>query len=92
MILFCITLGICALMLVPFGALMKGWKGALVALLIASAISGLITSDYEYKKAEWNGGMCDCGTHWELRGAAKSRTGTETKYYACPNCHREIRQ
>lgn len=92
MILFCIMLGICGLLFMPFGVLANGWKGALVALLIAAGISGALTADYEHKKTEWNGGYCDCGTHWELRGASKGITRTETKYYVCPNCYAEIRQ
>ena len=38
----------------------------------------------------WNDGYCDCGYHWELAGATRSKQGSVTKYYFCPNCHSEI--
>lgn len=38
----------------------------------------------------WNDGCCECGTHWELKGVDKARNGSTTKYYACPNCYKEI--
>ena len=66
--------------------------GAIAILLFWLLISGGMTLEGINKADSWNGGYCDCGTHWELRGATKSRTGIETKYYACPNCHAEIRQ
>ena len=66
--------------------------GALAILIFWFLFSGALVLDETNKADNWNGGYCECGTHWELRGATKSRTGTETKYYACPNCHAEIRQ
>lgn len=38
----------------------------------------------------WNDGYCVCGQHWELKGVDKNRHGSETKYYSCPDCYREI--
>ena len=66
--------------------------GAIAVLIFWFIVAGGFTLDSLGKKDAWNGGYCDCGTHWELRGATKSRTGTETKYYSCPNCYAEIRQ
>ena len=37
----------------------------------------------------WNNGFCECGTHWELSAVSEYR-GSTTKYYTCPNCHKEI--
>lgn len=35
---------------------------------------------------EWNNGTCpDCEVRYELRGASRG-----LKYYACPNCGREV--
>ena len=66
--------------------------GTIVILLVWLMLAGGITLHTMSRADSWNDGYCDCGTHWELRGAAKSKTGTETKYYACPNCHAEIEQ
>ena len=94
MILFCITFGIFVLLLAPFGVMADGWRGAVVALLVAGGISGALTADHEYKKAEWNGGICSrCGQgEYQFNGAAKSQNGRETLYYTCPNCGDLIRQ
>ena len=64
--------------------------GAFAVLIFWLLASGGVTLDNKGKKDVWNGGYCECGTHWELRGAAKSRMGNETKYYQCPNCYAEI--
>lgn len=39
----------------------------------------------------WNNGYCECGQHWELNAVDKSRNGSETKYYSCPECFTEIK-
>lgn len=39
----------------------------------------------------WNNGYCECGQHWELNAVDKSRSGSETKYYSCPECFTEIK-
>lgn len=39
----------------------------------------------------WNNGYCECGQHWELSAVDKSRNGSETKYYSCPECFTEIK-
>ena len=64
--------------------------GTLAVLIFWLVSAGGITLDGKSKQDTWNGGYCECGTHWELRGASKSRTGNTTKYYQCPNCYIEI--
>ena len=95
---FCIIFGILGLVGVPFiilflvGGVDLKHKlgGALVVLMFWLLAAGGLTLDSKGKQEAWNGGYCECGTHWELRGATKSRTGNETKYYQCPNCYAEI--
>lgn len=100
MLSFWISLGLFGILGLPFiimfllgGVDLKHKLGGAIGVLIFCLIfAGGITLDGMNKADSWNGGYCECGTHWELRGASKSRTGNETKYYACPNCHAEIRQ
>lgn len=93
MILFAITVGLFSLFCVPFGALAKGWKGAIISLLVATAIGGALTADYAYKEHEWNNGICvECGGEYKFKSAAKSRNGSETRYYTCEDCDHLIRQ
>ena len=100
MLNFWIVFGFFGIICVPFIIMFLvcgvDWKhkvgGSIAVLLFWLMFAGGITVDEMGKVDDWNGGYCDCGTHWELRGATKSRTGTETKYYACPNCYAEIRQ
>lgn len=93
MIWFVITVGLFSLFCVPFGALAKGWKGALVGLLVASAISGALCADIWVKEKEWNNGICvECGGEYKFKSAAKARNGSETKYYTCEDCDHLIRQ
>ena len=64
--------------------------GTIIVIIFWLAFSFGLWGEAKYESMVWNGGYCDCGEHWELRGASKSRMGTETKYYSCPNCHTEI--
>ena len=66
--------------------------GATVCLFCWILMSGGLYLDSSMKDDAWNGGYCECGTHWELRGVSKSRTGNETKYYQCPSCYAELEQ
>lgn len=100
MLIFWITLGTFGLIFLPLMIMFivcgadtahKVW-GAIACLFFWLLMSIGMFVDSSIKEDSWNGGYCDCGTHWELRGATKSRTGNETKYYACPNCYAEIRQ
>lgn len=97
---FWIAFGFFGIICVPFiimflvcGVDLKHKLGGAIAILIFWFLFAGGTTIEEMNKADsWNGGYCKCGTHWELRGATKTRVGTETKYYACPNCHAEITQ
>jgi hypothetical protein len=99
MLNFLLAFGLLGLICVPFIIMFLVYGedlshklvGAIVILLVWLILAGGITLDAMNKADSWNDGYCDCGTRWELRGATKSRTGTETKYYACPNCHAEIK-
>lgn len=100
MLEFWLSFGLFGLVCVPFiimflvcGVDLKHkLGGAVVVLFFWLLVSGGLALDSKGKQEAWNGGYCECGTHWELRGASKSRTGNETKYYQCPNCYAEIRQ
>ena len=66
--------------------------GALVCLAFWIVIAASMCYESAIKAEAWNGGYCECGEHWELRGTTKSRNGTVTKYYVCPECFAEIKQ
>ena len=73
------------------------WKtkilGTLVCMLISFAITGCACLNAYQKAQEWNGGFCECGGVWELRGVTKSHANSSvTRYYVCPECHTEISQ
>ena len=95
---FWIVFGFFSLICVPFiimflacGVDLKHKLGGTIAVLFFWLLVSVgLTLDSKVKKETWNGGYCECGTHWELRGATTSRTGSETKYYQCPNCYAEI--
>ena len=98
--MFWLVFGLFGLLFVPiiimFIALGVDKKHKIVGALICFAIWWIFSLglffDAKSDAQVWNGGYCDCGTHWELRGASKDRYGHETKYYSCPNCHAEIEQ
>ena len=88
--IFCVPL---IIMFLVCGVDLKHKLSSTIAILLFWFLfAGGITFDVINKADNWNNGYCECGTHWELRGATKSRVGTETKYYTCPNCHAEITQ
>ena len=69
---------------------MKPWiLGMIILVLVIIAIGGAVIQAKHNQKI-WDGGSCECGTHWELKGVTKVKNGTTTKYYACPNCFKEI--
>lgn len=66
--------------------------GALVCFAFWLIMSFGLYYESTTKADMWNNGYCECGTHWELRGATKSKHGDVTKYYVCPECFAEIQQ
>ena len=80
----------CIAIAISFG---DTWKEKLFGCAVTCVICLILTigcSFAEDANAEkWNGGFCECGTHWELRGASQYRS-SHTKYYVCPDCHAEI--
>lgn len=80
----------CLALPISFG---EDWKeklfgcGIVIVLWLAFAYAGAFGQDVNADK--WNDGYCECGTHWELRGASQYRS-SHTKYYVCPECHAEI--
>ena len=83
--------GSIALMFIFLGADLKHkvW-GAIISLLLGALLAFGVCADGLHARDLWNDGYCECGAHWELRGAAKTRSGQSIKYYACPECHAEI--
>jgi hypothetical protein len=69
----------------------KVW-GAVITLLIGALLFGGIYLDARIDADVWNGGYCECGGQWELKGVSESRSGFVTKYYACDQCRHEIEQ
>lgn len=70
-----------------------GMKIGLTICLLAlwSGLAFGIWAEADRNEQAWNGGCCpNCGTHWELAAVSESRYGHETKYYVCPDCHKEI--
>lgn len=96
--MFWITFGFFGLLAVPLvimfltcGVDLKHKLGGSLAVLVFwFLISAGLAFDSAAKKEKWNDGYCECGEHWTLAGASKSRNGTETKYYRCDNCYNEI--
>jgi hypothetical protein len=66
--------------------------GALVCLAFWMVMTVGLYCESTARADAWNGGYCECGAHWELRGTTKSRHGDVTKYYVCPDCYAEIQQ
>lgn len=95
---FWIVFALCGFMAVPcivaaigFGEGFKGkFKGTLICVIGWFIIAGAMWGQSTANKENWNEGYCECGTHWELKGVTRTRYGSETKYYACPNCFEEI--
>lgn len=64
--------------------------GFLVVIIFWFIFAGGLYFQEQGNNERWNNGFCECGQHWELSGVNKSRNGTETKYYTCPDCYKEI--
>ena len=65
-------------------------KGAAVCFNFWILVSCLMWGQSVSNTEKWNGGFCDCGAHWELKSVVRTKMGSETKYYSCPNCYEEI--
>ena len=65
--------------------------GSLVCICFWFLFSGGLYFQEVGNEERWNDGYCECGQHWELKGATKTKNGSETKYYACPECYTEIK-
>lgn len=93
-----ITFGVCGLFIIPFivmavslGNTVKGKiKIAIICLVFWVFISGAIWAQSVSETEKWNDGFCECGAHWELKGVTKTKMGSKTKYYSCPECYKEI--
>lgn len=85
------TIGIPCLVLTIY--LGEDWKGKLfgcgVILVLWLTVACGCFFGCNTNADKWNDGYCQCGTHWELRGASEYRS-SHTKYYVCPNCYAEI--
>ena len=92
-IIFGVIFGSIALMFVIGGVDTKHkvW-GAVITLLVGALLFGGIYLDAKFDADVWNGGYCECGGQWELKGVSESRHGIVTKYYACDECRHEIEQ
>ena len=64
--------------------------GSLVCLAFWLVMSLGLWGQDVYNTEKWNNGYCECGTHWELNGVTKTKNGSVTKYYSCPECYTEI--
>ena len=95
---FLIILGAFGLLSIPliimFLVCGADWKNKITGTLVVTffwlLLSVGVWVDVKGDANRWNDGYCDCGKHWELSAVSESRHGFKTKYYSCPNCHKEI--
>ena len=81
----------CIVMAISFGDTVKEKiTGFIVCLAFWALVSFAMWGQSASNAEKWNGGFCECGAHWELKGVTRSRMGSETKYYTCPECYKEI--
>lgn len=81
----------CILLFAICGATIKNKiGGSLITLAFWLIFATAMFYQEKGNEERWNGGYCPCGTHWELEAVTKTRSGTETKYYSCPDCYKEI--
>lgn len=81
----------CVVMFATCGATRKiQINGAIVCVIFWFVVSGAMWAQNTVNEENWNGGYCECGAHWELEAVTRTRNGSETKYYACPECFAEI--
>lgn len=97
-ITFWVIFGILGLVFIPCISLFAlgeaDTKGKIIGVLVCIcfwfAFAGGIYFQWASNTEKWNGGYCECGQHWELKGVTRTKNGSETKYYACPECYAEI--
>ena len=95
--MFWITFGLFGLTCVPLILVLaieetnKFYKigGSVIIVILWLLVSFGAWSQGNNNAKNWNNGFCECGTHWELNAVSEYR-GSTTKYYTCPNCHKEI--
>lgn len=63
----------------------------IVLVVVAVAMTSILLHQDKVNAEKWNSGYCECGTHWELQSVTRTKMGTETEYYTCPNCYKEIK-
>ena len=73
----------------------EGVKGALIGLVVtlifAFLFGGGMYLDEAIRTEKWNGGYCpECEIHWTPFGASDTNIGSQSKYYYCEKCYREI--
>lgn len=80
----------CLILAINFG---EDWReklfGCGVICVIWLTLATGCAFGHDVNEEKWNGGYCECGAHWELKGVSQYRS-SHTKYYACPNCYAEI--
>lgn len=88
---FSLMFGSIALMFIFLGADLKHkvW-GAIISLLLGALFFCGIYFDGMHARDLWNEGYCECGAHWVLGGAERTKSGQTIKYYYCPECYAEI--
>ena len=95
---FWVIFGFLGLMFVPcillFASSGETVKDKIVSTLVCICFWFMFAGGIYFQEVSnaerWNDGYCECGQHWELKGATKTRNGSETKYYSCPECFTEI--
>ena len=71
----------CVVMFATCGATRKiQINGAIVCVIFWFIVSGAMWAQDTANEENWNGGYC----------VTRTRNGSETKYYACPECFAEI--
>ena len=94
---FLVIFGITGFVAIPLiimfliGGVDKAHKigGAIAVVIFWILFTFMMFYEAETNETAWNNGFCECGTHWELKGASDSR-GHKIKYYTCSNCYAEI--
>ena len=65
--------------------------GSLVCICFWFLFAGGIYFQEVGNAERWNDGYCECGQHWELKGATKTKNGSETKYYLVQSATQKLK-